>query len=395
MYSLTTVIAKPTKDCNAQCDYCSTPPDGVNKWSLDDFKRYFDAVEPFLAKQALWLWHGGEPMLMGPDFYAKAWEYASQAKPELVFSMQSNILGYSTHKWKDVLMSVFKGSLSTSYDPDETHRKIKGSAQTYSRIFYDRLEKVLSDGFFPTVIGTYTQLTMPMAFRMYDEALAKGERTFNLRFNYRYPVGRDFGHGEMLTPETYGRVLVELYDRWLRDVPGFMITPLDEMLASVLQTDHARCPWTNSCGGHFISIEPDGAVHNCAEFASLGNNVFEETGVDTYQFGNLNTHTLEQLMASKPARDIRRRRIALPTDCTSCEHFAQCGGGCARDAVLYEHGLGGKFHYCHSWMVVFDRIKESIRTGEAEGIISRFYGLTLAEAQARMATRRTFTIKAL
>lgn len=45
-----------------------------------------------------------------------------------------------------------------------------------------------------------------------------------------------------------------------------------------------------------------------------------------------------------------------------------------RDAVLYGKGLGGKFHYCHSWMQVFDRIKESVRNGEADGLIQR-YGL--------------------
>ena len=51
-----------------------------------------------------------------------------------------------------------------------------------------------------------------------------------------------------------------------------------------------------------------------------------------------------------------------------------------RDAVLYNHGLGGKFHYCQSWMMVFDRIKETVRNGEADGTI-RKYGLNPDEVR--------------
>ena len=71
-------------------------------------------------------------------------------------------------------------------------------------------------------------------------------------------------------------------------------------------------------------------------------------------------------------RLMRRRRTHLPFDCTQCRHFNECEGGCMRDAVLYHHGLGGKFHYCESWMMVFDRIKNSIQTGEADQVIAKY-----------------------
>lgn len=366
---ISTVIAKPTKLCNADCQYCSTPPEGTYKWTLDDFKRYFDKVAPRLSGQAVWLWHGGEPMLMGPDFYWQAYQHAVAIHPQIRFSMQSNILAYSTDKWKDILQTVFKRSISTSYDPDELNRTIKGSPERFHRVFFDKLDKMIADGFRPSVIGTYDEQSAPLALALYERSKAKGENAFSLRFNYRYPVGRSYGEGEAISPHTYGSMLLDVYNRWIKDNPPFMITPLDEMLGKVIGTEGSRCPWTNSCGGRFISIDPDGSVYNCAEFGSLGQSLREEGKADPYIYGNLADQDIEELLASDAAMDMRRRRVNVPMSCKTCRHFEQCEGGCARDSALYDRGMGGKFYYCESWILVFDRIKESILTGEADAVI--------------------------
>ncbi|MEO0393927.1 MAG: radical SAM protein [Pseudomonadota bacterium] len=363
---ISTVITKPTKVCNAACTYCSAPPDGVPKWSIDDFKRYFDRLAPYLSEQAYLIWHGGEPMLMGPDFYEEAWVYARDLKPEINFSIQTNLLSYNSKRWYDVFRDIFKGSISTSFDPDETNRIYKGSAPLYTRLFYKRLEEVLDDGFYPKVISTYTEETAHLADGAYTRNMTYGDKAPDMRFNYRYPAGRDSGNGEMISPKDYGEMLLKLYDRWIVDLPVFTITPLDEMLKKVIALEVSRCPWTRSCGGHFLGLEPNGDTYNCSEFADLGDPEFK--------FGNLNEQTVPELMKSRAAAMIRRRRVNLPMDCTTCRHFSECEGGCMRDAVLYNHGLGGKFHYCQSWKMVFDRIKETVRNGEADDAV-RKYGL--------------------
>ncbi|MFC4236197.1 radical SAM/SPASM domain-containing protein [Thalassospira xianhensis] len=364
--SISTVIVKPTKHCTAQCDYCSAPPEvnGAPKWSVDQFKQYFDKLAPYLTGRAVLIWHGGEPMLMPPDFYWKAFEYARSINPEVRFSIQSNLLSYDSKRWKDVFEQVFEGSVSTSFDPDERNRYFKGSTKLYSKIFWKRMDALIGDGFVPKIIGTYTDETADLADVMYERVKEYGAMAPNLRFNYRYPAGRDSGKGELISPDNYGRMIIRLYDRWIKELPEFTITPLDEMLKKVIHLEVNRCPWTRECGGRFLGIEPNGDVYNCSEFADLG---------DTeYRFGNIDEHTIPEMMRSLPARRIRRRRVELPMDCTTCRHFSECEGGCMRDAVLYDRGLGGKFYYCWSWKMTFDRIKESVRNGEADGAIRKF-----------------------
>lgn len=361
---ISTVIIKPTKECNAECTYCSAPPDFGNKWTLDEFKFYFDKIAPHLSNQAFLIWHGGEPMLMGPDFYNKAFEYARSINPEIRFSLQSNMLSYDTKRWKDVFVNVFGGSVSTSFDLDIKDRVFKGSAELYAKIFRKRLEALLEDGFHPKVVSTYTDETIPMADKMYEWALSQGDNYMHLRFNYRYPAGRDHGKGELISPIEYGKMLIRLYNRWIVELPNFVITPLDEMFKKAIRLEQSRCPWTRSCGGHFLGLEPNGDIYNCADFADLGDL--------SYRFGNLNEHSVTECLRSNAATQMRRRKVNLPFDCTQCRHYYECEGGCMRDAALYDRGIGGKFYYCDSWKMVFDRIKESIRTKEADGAIRKY-----------------------
>ena len=370
------VIAKPTRFCNADCSYCSSPPlteenlkNGEPMWSFEDFKKYFDKVFPLMIPGSYWIWHGGEPMLMGTEFYWKTYEYAKEQMEKLnkviYFSMQSNLLAYN-EKWKEVFETVFEGSLSTSFDPDEINRTVKGNAKTYSRLFKKALTKILNDGFRPMVIGVYNEENAELMHKMYDWSLSLGDKGFPLRFNYCTPSGRVNGGGEAISPITYGNKLIEVYNRWIKDIPNFTITPLDQMFKKTLDIDgEGHCPWTKKCGGRFIEVEPNGDIYNCSEFADIGKQ---------YCYGSLNddSKTLSELLMTSPALKIKRRTLQLPVSCQTCEHFNDCEGGCMRDAVLFSHGLYGKFHYCQSWKMVFTRIKESIMNGEADGIIKQY-----------------------
>ncbi|EQL43207.1 hypothetical protein M770_32790 (plasmid) [Pseudomonas aeruginosa VRFPA03] len=164
------------------------------------------------------------------------------------------------------------------------------------------------------------------------------------------------------------------------------------MLQKVAGYKSMLCPWTKSCGGRFLTIDPDGSVYNCSEFSDFGDKRF--------RFGNILTGEVQEakpvevkfysgadiapaLTASPASREIMGRAVNLPPDCKTCPHFTECEGGCARDAVLFEKGMGGKFGYCQSWKMVFNRLKQSVVTGEADRILYKL-GITPDSARARL-----------
>jgi radical SAM protein with 4Fe4S-binding SPASM domain len=391
------IIAKPTKACNADCSYCSAPPDGAEQWSVDDFKRIIDKLQSNLESQVDWIWHGGEPMLMGPDFFIACHDYALQQGVNLNFAIQTNLLSYNSARWKAVFEEIFEGRISTSFDPYMKYRTIKNDAVKYDRIFWRAMDDLIHDGFRPLVIGVYDEGAAEQAMDMYDRASGFGSFGFDIRFNYAYPAGRARESGMLIGADTYGAMLLELYNRWIVELPQFNITPLDQMLTKVAGFRALLCPWTKACGGKFLTIDPDGSVFNCSEFSDMGD--------PQYRFGNIlkgevqtsaqpivvrhypDEQFVSAMTASAASREIIRRTVNVPPDCNACPHFVECEGGCARDAVLFNKGMGGKFAYCQSWKMVFARMKESVLTGEADGALIRL-GIDPVAARYRVADGR-------
>lgn len=379
---LSTVIAKPTKDCNADCEYCSSPPDLTGHWTFEKFKKAFDILFPQMHEQAIWIWHGGEPMMLGHKFYKKCWEYVKEQNEKhnkaVKFSIQTNILLYNK-QWKSVFRDVFNSSISTSFDPDMSFRTLNGDVQEYKRQFEKKLDMVLEDGFCPMVVSTYDESSIQYAYEFYEKS-KNSEKPFHIRFNYRYPAGRANNNGKgLIDPESYGDLLVNLYNRWINDAPAFSITPLDQMLDLTVGGKNDRCPWTRTCNQSFIGIEPNGDLYNCPDFADLND--------ESFKFGNIFNNTVNStpsmvikvqdanfykgIHKTKASKAHYRRRVVIPVDCNTCEHYRECQGGCMRDAELYNRGLGGKFFYCQSWKMVFKRIKESVMSGEADSLLKK------------------------
>lgn len=354
---ISSVIAKPTRECNADCSYCCAPPDSGKYWTLNDFKRYFDSVVPELDKNApVWIWHGGEPLLLDPKFYYDAASYARSIIPGIRFSVQSNLLAYSSKRWKHVFRDVFDGSVSTSYDPANHERTVKGSAELYDKLFRDRLDAIISDGFRPLVLAVIHNDNISAALELYE--MAKRSGNFDLRFNYVYPAGRGAETNLKLMPKEYGQLLSDIFRDWSTGDSAVDIQPLSQMLDMSLGIDGPRCPWTRNCATSFLHIDPEGDLYTCGQMAGLEDK--------SLCYGNLNDLSSDPLLRKRefkamlngvPANKIRRREFDLPTDCKSCDHFKECKGGCQRDAALYGRGLGGKFYYCESWKRLFTEIK--------------------------------------
>jgi len=364
---LNTIIIKPTHKCNADCSYCCVANHDTSfKMTFEDFKRYFDNLIPVLHDRATFIWHGGEPMILGTDFYYKCHEYAIKSKPDIQFSMQSNILLYNKD-WKELILKVMNGGVSTSYDPDEKSRTIGGNTKKYHEVFFNKLEQLVNDNLSTVVIATFGEETIPYAHKMYEFAnhYSQNAKSFGIRLNYRDPEGRMKNKGVMVQPELYGQMLIDIYNRWIKEVPNFKIIPMSQLLSKVLGHEENRCPWTASCARSFIGLEPNGDVYNCASFSDIER--------EEFCFGNLNSASIQEILNSGPAIKLQRRVHKLPDECIACPHFQECRGGCMKESVLFSDNLYGKTYYCKAWYNILERIKETVKSGEAAPIIEKFY----------------------
>src|SRR5262245_50743414 len=125
------LILLPTLECNVACDYCfedkakiALPPDRLDALTT----AILDYMEARGTTRAELYWQGGEVLLLGPAWFERANEAMGRAAAargrSFHHSIQTNLIGYG-HHWDRVLRDMFEGSLGTSMDYPNAHRRLK------------------------------------------------------------------------------------------------------------------------------------------------------------------------------------------------------------------------------------------------------------------------------
>jgi len=366
---ISVVLAKPTKACNADCSYCFAKPYDRDRWTIGRFKAYFDKVEPYLQEPVQWIWHGGEPMLMGVEFYREAESYARESGLDIKFSMQSNLTMFSEDKWLKYITEDINRRISTSYDIDEVSRTIGGDSDKYNQRFFGALDSLMRNQISPFVIGVFDDSNINLAFSMY-ELSKKYEERFGVGLDFRInpkvvKEGVGFSQAFQLDPVVYGNMLVELLDKWLDDPDAnFAITPIDAFIRFYFNSgQNTTCPWTNKCAGTFLNIEPNGDVYNCDD-------IVHYTGFD-FKYGNLDEDSMESILASDPLKELTLRMHQIDPECAQCEFYYACRGGCGALSQLNKKVGNGRYPYCATNKILFGRIKQLDELGRSEDLIKK------------------------
>ena len=109
------LLVMPTDICNMNCIYCfhSVHHKKTEKMSLETLKKLYDITFSEYSEVTI-IWHGGEPLIMGLDFYKKAIEMQKDYDCKINNRMQSN-LTLLTDEFSDFLCDNDIG-IGTSFD---------------------------------------------------------------------------------------------------------------------------------------------------------------------------------------------------------------------------------------------------------------------------------------
>ena len=90
------IVFQPTPFCNIDCSYCYLPHrTNTSRASLSSIRGIFASVLrfPTVKDQVSVVWHAGEPLTMGPSYFAEAFQIISDVKPvglKVSHSIQTN-----------------------------------------------------------------------------------------------------------------------------------------------------------------------------------------------------------------------------------------------------------------------------------------------------------------
>jgi len=218
-----TVILKPTEACNAKCIYCVVYKKrrGPVTMPLETLELFFSRVNEFLGErpeeQMEIVWHGGEPLLLGADYFAQALQFQEKHCPQtssrVRHSLQSNLTRFS-REFTSVFRKLGITSLGSSYEPIENLRGLgsKRDSRLYNRRFMEAIGLVEEEGFSWGIIYVVNKLSLARPLELF-QFFANLLPTGNFMFNPVLIHDRRLQHLK-ITPEEYAGFLGAIFSAW-------------------------------------------------------------------------------------------------------------------------------------------------------------------------------------
>ncbi len=365
------VLAKPTGPiCNLDCDYCYF----LAKESLypgDRFRMTDELLETYVRQllesqrdepEVTIAWQGGEPTLMGADFFRRAVGLAREhARPgqRVQHTMQTNGT-LLTDEWCAMLAEHrFLVGISIDGPPDvhDRYRTDKRGAPTSGRVLRG-LRLLREHGVEHNVLCTVhagNQDRPLEVYRYFRDEL--GERFVQFIPIVEPVAPADGGEPPAVTersvdPDAWGRFLVSVFDEWLRrDVGEVFVQHFEAALASWLGVEPSLCIFAETCG-RAVALGHNGDVYSCDHFVD-----------PEHLLGNIGTGHLADLVTSPRQQAFgNAKRDALPQRCLDCRVRFACRGECPKNRIgLTPDGEEGLNYLCAGYLAFFTHVDGPMR----------------------------------
>lgn len=347
------VLIKPASgNCNLRCEYCfyfdtmskrNHPSYGyMTEYTLENTIK---KVLAYAEKECTIAYQGGEPTLIGLDFFKKSIEFQERYNingVKIYNALQTN--GYEiTEEWADFFaVNRFLVGISLDGGPKQhdLYRKTASGTGSFDSIMktVKLFQKKNVDFNILTVVNGSNAPTIKKWY-----AFLKKYKLKYLQFIACLdPLGEEQGEKEYsLKPEAYGKFLVELFDMWYEDLlrgEQPYIRQFENYIAILLGRGTESCDMRGECGKQYV-VEADGSVYPCDFYV-----------LDDYKLGNLNINSIQEVDAGrKEIKFIENSRI-YPDECRTCRYFQICRNGCRRTRDEQK----SKQYFCKSYKIFFD-----------------------------------------
>ncbi len=358
-----TVIIEPTHECNLSCKYCYVDKNAEKgRMNNKTLKNSIQKIAIFHGKgiKSLFEWHGGEPLLVGLDFFKEVINVQKEMGVEYEFenSIQTNGT-LITEEIADFFKenNFFVGlSLDGPRALNNKTRRYKNGRGTFGDIL--RSIGILRErGMEVGTIVTLNKQNIKDVKLIYQFLK---EYKINAKFNPIVKSSRAIENYEELaiSPEEFEEARLELFDMWFNDKQSPHLYCFESTLKNILSKNHFHeCTFSDSCQKDFISIGPQGDAYPCGEF----------DGNKKFRYGNINEGSLEAIF-SHPMRKKLLKRAESIEECKDCDYQKLCGGGCMRNAYAFSGNVMDKDPYCPAYKSLFRHISNKIFKNECKEV---------------------------
>lgn len=357
------LLIKPSSgQCNMHCDYCfycdvmqNREQSSFGFMSLETIENVIKKALEFAEQECTIAYQGGEPTLIGLDFFKKTIEFQNKYNVNNVKinnALQTN--GYAiTEEWAQFFVEnnfLVGLSLDGTKDTNDIFRHNKALNGTFNKIMetvkifnkYNVQYNIL------TVVNSQTAKKINSIY------------SFFKKNNFKYlqfipclqPIGKESEKKPYtLTAKAYGEFLNKLFDFWYKDVlegNEVHIRQFENYIEMLLGYPPESCGMSGICGYQNV-IEADGSVYPCDFYV-----------LDKWKLGNLNENTFEEIYQKRTEVKFIEESMNIDEKCSNCKYFPLCRGGCKRYREPFENGKYQLNSFCKSYEMFFEHCGERL-----------------------------------
>ena len=376
------VLAKPIGPvCDIKCEYCFYlekrglfPRDEQYRMPDDVLAKYVaQYIEAQPTPVVEFVWHGGEPTLLGLDFFHRVVELQEpyRARKDIRNSLQTNAMRLDDEwcrffKANDFFIGVSLDGPAAIHD---RYRKDRQGNGTFDRVMQGvrLLQKHGVEFNALACVGRETARRPLDVYRFFKEAgiryiqftpiierVAAGEAE-KLGLWLAGPAALE--HKEPNTrvtpwsvePAAYGDFLVAIYEEWVRnDVGETFVMNFEWALNAWIGDGSPVCIFSRQCG-RALAMEHDGSVFACDHY------VYPE-----YRLGTVLNDDLAHMVESSIASGFGpHKEKTLPRCCRECDVLEACWGGCPKHRfATAPDGEPGLHYLCAGYKKFFRHIRK-------------------------------------
>ena len=336
------VMAKPTgAACNLDCAYCfflkkeKLYPGSCFRMTDAVMEQYIrQTIAAHRTPQVTIAWQGGEPTLMGLDFFRRAVQIEKDVlRPGMTVenTLQTNGVLLDDDWCEFLRENRFLVGLSMD-GPREMHdayRRDKAGHPVFDKVL--RAARLMQEHHVEfNILCTVNAVNSahPLeVYRFFRDELAAPFLQFIPIVERDNETGDQEGAritDRSVTGAAYGRFLTEIFDEWVRrDVGRIFVQIFDAVLASYVRGESSLCYLRPTCGTG-VALEHNGDLYSCDHYVEPG-----------HLLGNIVQTPLAEMMAGEKQRAFGRAKSSgLPGPCRECRFLFTCHGECPKNRVL-------------------------------------------------------------
>jgi len=332
------IFAKPAgAACNLDCRYCYYLHKDLLYPDSESFRMPDDLLEEYIRQQIAiapersinFFWHGGEPTVLGIDYFRKITEIQRKHLPpdrRITNGIQTNGVLLDDDWCRFFAAEHFSVGLSLDGPPalHDVYRVTRDGRPTHRQVMqcYRLLRKHKVPVDLLCVVHAGNVRHPLEVYRFFKEI--KAQYISFIPLVEREPAPQGGVTARTVPAEAFGAFLCAVFDEWMRqDIGQIIVQTFEEAARPAYGQGHSLCIFRPTCGDVPV-VEHNGDFYCCDHFVTPG-----------HRLGNIRTTPLLELI-EHPAQLAfgQAKREALPRYCRECDVRAMCNGGCPKDRII-------------------------------------------------------------